>query len=172
MKTGQVWFRIFCYWVWKTSKDHCVFFCWAFFRRLSSGFLAGPSSSRMGKRPAFLYLGVASCVGSVNPRGHPMLLPDSSSTHHSLSSGRQYFRRGSICLYQGGTLSQQLFLSCIRSVSSRPDFRATDSFNYIHADMGISVPVPAFFVSRNTQKLFNSAYSEHNGCSCFSLGCQ
>lgn len=43
-------------------------------------------------------------------------------------------------------LNQQLSPSCIRSASSRPDFRSADSFNYIHADMGISVPVPAFFV--------------------------
>ena len=82
-----------------------------------------------------------------------MLLPDSSSTHHSLSSGRQYFRRGSIGLSQGNTLKRQFSLSCIRSVSSRPDFRATDSFNYIHADMGISVPVPAFFVPRHTRQV-------------------
>ena len=44
------------------------------------------------------------------------------------------------------TLNQQLFLSCIRSVSSRPDFRSADSFNHIHADMGISTPVSAFFI--------------------------
>ncbi len=36
----------------------------------------------------------------------------------------------------------------------------------------ISTPVPAFFISRNTPKPFTSGYSEHNGCSCFSLGCQ
>ena len=121
----------------------------------------------------FLCLGVASCVGSLNPpRGHPMLLLDSSSTLHSLSSGRQYFRRGSICLYQGDILTQQLSHSLIRNASSRSDFRSAGSINTYHADMGISVPVPAFFVSRNTQKPFPSAYSEHNGCSCFSLGCQ
>ena len=44
------------------------------------------------------------------------------------------------------SLKQQLSLSCIKDASSRPDFRSADSFNYIHADMGISVPVPAFFV--------------------------
>ena len=42
------------------------------------------------------------------------------------------------------SLNQQLSLSCIRSVSSRPDFRSADNFNHIHADMGISVPVSAF----------------------------
>ena len=99
----------------------------------------------------FLCLGVASCVGSLNPpRGHPMLLFDSSSAHRSLSSGRQYFRRGCICLYQGNTTKQQLSLSPIRSVSSCPDFRSADSFNYIRADMGISVPVPVFSFSVNT----------------------
>ena len=44
------------------------------------------------------------------------------------------------------TLNQQLFLSCIRSVSSRPDFRSAESINTYYADMGISIPVPAFFV--------------------------
>ena len=44
------------------------------------------------------------------------------------------------------SLNQQLSLSCFRSASSHPDFRSADSFNYIHADMGISVPVSAFFV--------------------------
>ena len=35
-------------------RKHCVFvFCWAFFRRFSRRFLAGPSLPRMGKRPAF-----------------------------------------------------------------------------------------------------------------------
>jgi len=38
-----------------TSKDHCVFVsCWAFLRRYESRFLAGPTISRMGNRPAFL----------------------------------------------------------------------------------------------------------------------
>ena len=84
------------------------------------------------------------------PKATQMLLFDSSSTLHSLSSGRQYFRRGSICLYQGGTLTQQLSHSLIRNASSRSDFRFAGSINTYHADMGISVPVPAFFVSRNT----------------------
>ena len=79
-------------------------------------------------------------------RGHPMLLLDSSSTLHSLSSGRQYFRRGSICLYQGDILTQQLSHSLIRNASSCPDFRSEESINTYHADMGISVPVLAFFV--------------------------
>ena len=36
------------------AKYHCVFVsCWAFLCRFWSRFLAGPSSSRMGKRPAF-----------------------------------------------------------------------------------------------------------------------
>jgi len=43
-------------------------------------------------------------------------------------------------------LTPKLSRSCIKDASSRPDFRSADSFNYIHADMGISVPVPAFFV--------------------------
>ena len=43
----------------KTSNDHCVFVsCWALLYRLGSGFLAGPTRSRMGKRPAFLSSGV------------------------------------------------------------------------------------------------------------------
>ena len=38
-------------------RKHCVFvFCWAFFRRFSRRFLAGPSLPRMGKRPAFFVL--------------------------------------------------------------------------------------------------------------------
>ena len=49
------------------------------------------------------------------------------------------------------SLNQQLSFSCSRSTSSRPGFRSADSFSYIHADMGISVvPMPAFFVFRNT----------------------
>ena len=87
-----------------------------------------------------------------------MLLLDSSNILHLLCSGRQYFRRGSICLYQGGTLTQPLSLSCIRSASSRPDYRSADSFNNIHADMGISVPVPAFFV-----------FDKHNSAADFSI---
>ena len=75
-----------------------------------------------------------------------MLLFDSSSTLHLLRSGREYFRKGRICLYHGGSLNQQLSFSLVGSASTRPDFRAVDSFHYIHADMGISVPVPAFFV--------------------------
>ena len=39
------------------AKYHCVFVsCWAFLCRFWSRFLAGPSSSRMGKRPAFFVL--------------------------------------------------------------------------------------------------------------------
>ena len=75
-----------------------------------------------------------------------MLLHDSSNTLHILTSGRQFFRKGSVCLDRGNFLKKQLSLSCIRSVSLRPDFRSADSFIYIHADMGISIPVPAFFV--------------------------
>ena len=33
----------------------CLRFCWAFLCRLGIGFLVGPSCTRMGKRPAFLY---------------------------------------------------------------------------------------------------------------------
>ena len=44
------------------------------------------------------------------------------------------------------SLNQQLSLSCIRSASSRPDFWSADSFNHIHADMGSSIPLSAFFV--------------------------
>ena len=41
-----------------SSKDHCVFVsCWAFLCRFLSGFLVGPTSSRMGMRPAFFVLG-------------------------------------------------------------------------------------------------------------------
>lgn len=87
-----------------------------------------------------------------------MLLLDNSNILHLLSSGRRYFRRGSICLYQGVALNQQLSLSCIRSASSCPDFRSADSFNYIHADMGISVPVSAFFV-----------FDKHNSAADFSI---
>ena len=36
------------------QEDYVFVFGWAFFRRFSSGFLAGPTSSRMRKRPAFL----------------------------------------------------------------------------------------------------------------------
>ena len=96
----------------------------------------------------FLCLGVASCAGSLFPQGHPMLLLDSSSTLHSLSSGRPNVRRGSICLYQGDILNQPLSNSLIRNVSSHPDFRSADSINTRHADMGTSIPVPAFFVPR------------------------
>ena len=44
------------------------------------------------------------------------------------------------------------FPSCIRSASLHPVFRSGDSFNCIHADTGIFVPVPAFFISRNTSR--------------------
>ena len=53
-KTRQVIFVSFATKYEKTSKDHCVFLsCWAFFCRLGSRFLAGPSRTRTGKRPAF-----------------------------------------------------------------------------------------------------------------------
>ena len=130
------------------ARDPSVFIsCWAFVRRLSSRFLAGPSSSRMGKRPAFFVFGRCLMRRIVNPpRGHPMLLPDSSNILHLLYSGRPNVRMGSICLYQGDILNQPLSNSLIRNVSSRPDFRSAGNINTYHADMGISVPVPAFFV--------------------------
>ena len=49
--------------------------------------------------------------------------------------------------------NQQLSLSSIWSVSSRPDFRSADSFNYIHADRGISVPVSAFLGLEHTRQV-------------------
>ncbi len=83
-----------------------------------------------------------------------MLQLDSTSSLRYLSSGRQYFRRGSICLDRGIFLKQQLSRSPISGgASSRPDFRSADSFNYIHADMGISVPVSAFFVPGHTRQV-------------------
>ena len=81
-----------------------------------------------------------------------MLLFDSSSTLHLLSSGRQFFRRGSICLYQGDILNQQFSHTLIRSASLRPDFRSAENINTYHADMGISVPVPAFFILEHTRQ--------------------
>ena len=40
-----------------TSKDHCVFVsCWAFLCRFGNRFLAEPTSSCTGMRPAFLFL--------------------------------------------------------------------------------------------------------------------
>lgn len=50
------------------------------------------------------------------------------------------------------SINQQLSLSCIRSIVPRPDFRTANSFHYIHAEMGISVPVSVFFVLRNTSR--------------------
>ena len=150
-------------------------FCFLLGASLSfqSRFLAGPTRSRMGKRPAFFVFGRCLMRRIIkSPRGHPMLLIDSSNIHTLLSSGRQFFRRGSICLDQGGTLTQPLFLSIIRSASSRPDFRSGENLNTYHANMGISVPVPAFFVSRNTSHSFASVYTEHSDCFCFSLSCQ
>lgn len=128
--------------------DQSVFVsCWTFLCRFTSRFLAGPSSSRKGNRPAFFVFGRCLMRRIIkSPRGHQMLLPDSSSTLHSLSSGRPNVRRGSICLYQGDILNQPLSNSLIRNVSSHTDFRSAGSLNTYHADMGISVPVPAFFV--------------------------
>jgi hypothetical protein len=54
-------------------------------------------------------------------------------------------------------LNQKLFLSCIRNASSRLDSRSADSFNYIHAGMGISVPVSALFVSEKHISVVNSS---------------
>lgn len=129
-------------------RKHCVFVsCWTFFRRFSRRFLAGPSLPRMGKRLAFFVFWRCLVRRIVNPpKATQMLLFDSSSTLHYLSSGRPNVRRGSICLDQGGTLTQPLFHSIIRSASSRPDFRSAGNINTYHADMGISVPVSAFFV--------------------------
>ena len=40
------------------AQTHCVFVsCWAFLCRSRSRFLAGPSRTRTGKRPAFLFFG-------------------------------------------------------------------------------------------------------------------
>ena len=135
-----------------TSKDHSAFVsCWAFFCRFTSRFLAGPSSSRKGNRPAFFVFGRCLMRRIIkSPRGHPMLQPDSLSTLHLLSSGKQYFRRDSICLYQGDILSQQLSPSLIKNASLCPDFWSEESINTYYADMGISIPVPAFSFSRNT----------------------
>ncbi len=82
-----------------------------------------------------------------------MLQLDSTSSLRYLSSGRQYFRRGSICLYHGGTLNQQLSHAFTRSASLRSVFWPTESINTYHADMGISVPMPAFFVPRHTRQV-------------------
>lgn len=51
------------------------------------------------------------------------------------------------------SLNQHLSLSCIGSASLRPDFRSADSINTRHADMGTSIPVPAFFVPRHTRQV-------------------
>lgn len=75
-----------------------------------------------------------------------MLLFDCLSTLNYLSSGRPNVRRGSFCLDRGIFLKQQSSLSDIRSSSSRPDFRSAESINTYHADMDISVFMPAFFV--------------------------
>lgn len=132
--------------------DQSVFVsCWTFLCRFTSRFLAGPSSSRKGNRPAFFVFGRCLMRRIIkSPRGHQMLLPDSSSTLHLLSSGRPNVRRGSICLSQGDILSQQLSLSLIRNASLRPDFWSAESINTYYADMGISIPVLAFSFSRNT----------------------
>lgn len=50
-------------------------------------------------------------------------------------------------------LTTELSLSCIRNTSSRPDFRSADNFNCIHADMGVYVPVSAFFVPEHTRQV-------------------
>lgn len=47
-------------------------------------------------------------------------------------------------------LTKYHLYSSRRSVSSRPGIRSAESINTYHADMGIYVLVPAFFVSRNT----------------------
>ena len=82
-----------------------------------------------------------------------MLQLDSTSSLRYLSSGRQYFRRGGICLDQGDIVNQQLSHSFTRSSSLRSDFWPTESINTYHADMDISVSVPAFFVPKHTRQV-------------------
>lgn len=102
-----------------------------------------------GEPSGFFVFGRCLMRRIVNPRGYPMLLLDSSSTlQYYLSSGIPNVRRGSICLYRGDILNHQLPHSCTGSTSLRPDFRSAENINIYHADMGISVPVSAFFVPR------------------------
>ena len=101
----------------------------------------------------FLFLGVASCVGSLIPRGRPMLHLDNSDILHILNAGSQYFRRGSVCLDRGKFLKQQLSRSTISGASSCSVFGVAESINTYHADMDISVSVPAFFVPGHTRQV-------------------
>lgn len=75
-----------------------------------------------------------------------MLQLDSSNILHHLNSGRQYFRRGSVCLERGNFLDKQLSRSTVCGASSCSDFGAAESINTYHADMDISVSVPVFFI--------------------------
>ena len=57
------------------ATDLSVFVsCWAFLCRFESRFLAGPSLSRAGNRPAFLRLDTASCAEMYPPRGRYALV--------------------------------------------------------------------------------------------------
>ena len=71
--------------------------------------------------------------------GKPFSLPSSDA-----QAACCFTQQAQVCNFH---LNQQLSLSCIRCASSHPDSRSADSFNHIHADMSISTPVPALFVS-------------------------
>jgi len=76
----------------RPARDHCVFVsCWAFFRRFSRRFLAGPSRTRMGNVRLFLCLD-ASCE-SCYPSEATVFPLQSSSSVCLFSAGNPLVRQ-------------------------------------------------------------------------------
>ena len=76
-----------------TSNDHCVFVsCWAFLCRFGNRFLAEPTSSRTGNRPAFFVLGHGPVRRNLPPEA-PMLLFDSPDSFYLTSAGITFIQR-------------------------------------------------------------------------------
>ena len=135
---------------WPAQED-CIFVsCWAFSLSSPEQVLGGTYINAHGEPSGFFCLGVASCVGSFIPRGHPMLLLKKTNTLHYSSSGKPNVRRDSIGLYRGGTLTQQHSLSLIKSTSSYSDFQSAACFNTFTPTWVSPYPCRLFLFLKNT----------------------
>jgi len=83
------------------------------------------------------------CLGERNERKQTNKQAEYSPSSSDAQAARCFTQQARVCTPHP---NQKLFLSCIRIASLRPGFQSADSFNYLHADMGTPVSMPAFFV--------------------------
>ena len=119
----------------KYQQEHCILApCWAFLCRHGIGFLAGPTSSRMGKRPAFFVFGHRHSRPGADKKGrrlvrriakpaeaamHPSVRP---STHLSSTAGISNVRQVNCALIQRTCRTDfSYYISKITNLSSIPN---------------------------------------------------